>query len=89
MAGIGQSVSKEELEQEFMKFGKIQEFKFLRDRGTAYIDYVRLEDASEALKIMNGKRIGDDLIRVDFLRSQPARRVGESIYDIFTVIFRC
>lgn len=74
VAGIGQSVSKEELEQEFMKFGKIQEFKFLRDRGTAYIDYVKLEDASQALKIMNGKRMGDDQIRVDFLRSQPARK---------------
>ncbi|GAA0163325.1 RNA metabolism protein [Lithospermum erythrorhizon] len=74
VAGISPSVSKEELEAEFQKFGKIQEFKFLRDRNTAYVDYFRLEDASQALKSMNEKRIGGDQIRVDFLRSQPAKR---------------
>ncbi|KAL3506760.1 hypothetical protein ACH5RR_032142 [Cinchona calisaya] len=74
VAGISQSVSKEELEEEFMRFGKIQEFKFLRDRNTAYVDYFKLEDASQALKSMNGKRFGGDQIRVDFLRSQPSRR---------------
>ena len=76
MAGISQSVSKEELEEEFTRFGKIQEFKFLRDRNTAYVDFSRLEDASQALKNMNGRRIGGDQIRVDFLRSQPSRRVS-------------
>lgn len=79
VAGISQNFSKEELEEEFMRFGKIQEFKFLRDRNTAYVDYFRLEDASQALKSMNGKRIGGDQIRVDFLRSQPSRRVSKSI----------
>ncbi|CDP03488.1 unnamed protein product [Coffea canephora] len=74
VAGISQSVSKEELEEEFTRFGKIQEFKFLRDRNTAYVDFSRLEDASQALKNMNGRRIGGDQIRVDFLRSQPSRR---------------
>ncbi|GAA0163573.1 RNA metabolism protein [Lithospermum erythrorhizon] len=74
VAGISPSVSKEELEAEFQKFGEIQEFKFLRDRNTAYVDYFKLEDASQALKSMNGKRIGGGLIRVDFLRSQPTRR---------------
>ena len=67
---------KEELEEEFTRFGKIQEFKFLRDRNTAYVDFSRLEDASQALKNMNGRRIGGDQIRVDFLRSQPSRRVS-------------
>ncbi|CAI9108698.1 OLC1v1008369C1 [Oldenlandia corymbosa var. corymbosa] len=74
VAGLSQSISKEELEEEFMKFGKIQEFKFLRDRNTAYVDYFRLEDAAQALKNMNGKRLGGEQIRVDFLRSQPSRR---------------
>ena len=75
MSGISPSVTKEVLEKEFLKFGKIEEFKFLRERNTAYIDYFRLEDASQALKSMNGKRIGGDQIRVDFLRSHTSRRV--------------
>ncbi|KAG6395502.1 hypothetical protein SASPL_146147 [Salvia splendens] len=74
VAGISQSVSKEELENEFLNFGKIQEFRFLRDRSTAYVDYVALEDATQALKTMNGKQIGGAHIRVDYLRSQSSKR---------------
>lgn len=74
VSGVGPSVTKETLEAEFLKFGEIEEFKFLRDRNTAYIDYLRLEDASQALKVMNGKQIGGNQIRVDFLRSQTIRR---------------
>lgn len=76
MGGISPSVSKEELEEEFHNFGKIEEFKFLRDRNTAFVEYLRLEDASQAMRNMNGKRLGGDQIRVDFLRSQPSRRVS-------------
>ncbi|KAA8531428.1 hypothetical protein F0562_006219 [Nyssa sinensis] len=74
VSGISPSVSKEKLEEDFLKFGKIEEFKFLRDRNTAFVDYLKLEDAFQALKSMNGRRIGGDQIRVDFLRSQPSRR---------------
>lgn len=74
VAGISQSISKEELEREFLRFGNIQELRFLRDRNTAYIDYVRLEDANQALKAMNRKEIGGSQIRVDYLRSQSSRR---------------
>lgn len=76
MGGISSAVSKEELEEEFLKFGKVEDFKFLRDRNTAFVEYLRLEDASQAMRNMNGKRIGGEQIRVDFLRSQPTRRVS-------------
>ncbi|XP_022734715.1 flowering time control protein FPA-like isoform X2 [Durio zibethinus] len=74
VGGISQTISKEELEEEFRKFGKIEDFKFLRDRNTAFVEYFRMEDASQAMKSMNGKRIGSEQIRVDFLRSHPLRR---------------
>ncbi|KAG6725863.1 hypothetical protein I3843_02G042500 [Carya illinoinensis] len=74
VGGISPTVSKEELEEEFLKFGKIEDFKLLRDRNTAFVEYLRLEDASQAMRNMNGKRLGSDQIRVDFLRSQPSRR---------------
>lgn len=76
MAGISQSISKEELEKEFLRFGKLQEFRFLRDRNTAYVDYVTLDDAAKALKGMNGKRICGDQLRVDYLRSHSSKRVS-------------
>ncbi|XP_050237791.1 flowering time control protein FPA isoform X2 [Mercurialis annua] len=74
VGGISPAISEELLEEEFLKFGKIEEFKFVRDLNTAFIEYENLEDALEAMKSMNGKRLGGDQIRVDFLRSQSLRR---------------
>ncbi|KAJ1424477.1 hypothetical protein SESBI_11671 [Sesbania bispinosa] len=74
VGGISQAVTKEELEGEFRKFGKIDDFKFFRDRNTACVEFLSLDDATRAMKIMNGKRLGGDQIRVDFLRSQSTKR---------------
>ncbi|KAI8537480.1 hypothetical protein RHMOL_Rhmol09G0026600 [Rhododendron molle] len=74
VSGISPAVTKEILQEEFLKFGKIEELKFNRDRKTAYVDYFRLEYSSEALKRMNGKRIGSDQIRVDYFRSRTSKR---------------
>ncbi|XP_039033491.1 flowering time control protein FPA-like isoform X2 [Hibiscus syriacus] len=70
IGGISQTVSREELEEEFRKFGKIEDFKFLRDRNTAFVEYSRMEDASQAMRSMSGKRLGGEQIRVDFWRSR-------------------
>lgn len=85
MGGISPTVSKEELEEAFLKFGKIEDFKFLRDRNTAFVEYLRLDDASQAMRNMNGKRLGGDQIRVDFLRSQPSRRVSLVFRTLFVI----
>ncbi|KAI4371423.1 hypothetical protein MLD38_019662 [Melastoma candidum] len=74
VGGISSKVSKEDLEEEFIKFGEISDFKFFRDRNTALFEYVQLEDASQAMRSMNGKLLGGEQMRVDFLRSQPIKR---------------
>ncbi|VVB03244.1 unnamed protein product [Arabis nemorensis] len=73
VGGINPSVSKDDLEAEFSKFGKIEDFRFLRERKTAFIDYYEMDDALQA-KSMNGKRMGGSYLRVDFLRSQAPRK---------------
>lgn len=73
VSGISISTSKEDLEEEFSKFGKIADFKFLREKNTAYVDYARLEDATKALKMMHGKYRGGSVLRVDYLRSNSKR----------------
>ncbi|CAN8284587.1 unnamed protein product [Cochlearia groenlandica] len=73
VGGISQSVSKDELEAEFRKFGRIEDFRFLRERRTAFIDYYEIDDALRA-KSMNGKPMGGGYLRVDFLRSQAPRK---------------
>lgn len=64
------------MEAEFHKFGKLEDFKFFRDRNTACVEFFNLDDATQAMKIMNGKRIGGEQIRVDFLRSNSTKRVS-------------
>ncbi|XP_021752642.1 flowering time control protein FPA-like [Chenopodium quinoa] len=81
VGGFGPSVTKEKLEEELSKFGKIEDLKFIRDRNTALVDFVRLEDASAAVKNVNGLQIGDDRIRVDYLRSYPAKRDQSDFHD--------
>ncbi|KFK35180.1 hypothetical protein AALP_AA5G250300 [Arabis alpina] len=73
VGGISPSVSKDELEAEFTKFGRIEDFRFLRDRKTAFIDFFDMDDAIQA-KSMNGKRMGGSFLRVDFLRSQGPKK---------------
>ncbi|KAI3797972.1 hypothetical protein L1987_33237 [Smallanthus sonchifolius] len=82
VSGISMSTSKEDLEKEFSKFGKIEDFKFLRDKNTAYIDYARLEDASKALKMMHGKYKSGSVLRVDYLRSHSKRDQGPDFRDV-------
>lgn len=75
IGAIGLNITKEQLEDEFKKFGKIEELRFFRDRNTAIVNYYKLDDAVVAVKNMNGKQLDGELIRVDYLRSQPSRRV--------------
>ncbi|KAJ0973028.1 hypothetical protein J5N97_020987 [Dioscorea zingiberensis] len=85
VGGISSSVTKEQLEDEFSKFGKIEECTLLRDRNSAFIDYYKMDDAIAAQKNMNGKDLAGDQIRVDFQRSQPLRMVcmlnADDCYD--------
>ncbi|GLU04905.1 hypothetical protein SLE2022_220330 [Rubroshorea leprosula] len=83
VGGISSNVAKEELEEEFCKFGKIEDFRFFRDRNTAFVEYLRVDDASQAMRSLNGKRIGGEQIRVDFFRSQaPRRDPGPTSHDL-------
>lgn len=85
VGGISPAVTKEDLEADFRKFGKVDDFKFFRDRNTACVEFFNLDDAIQAMKIMNGKRIGGENIRVDFLRSNYAKRV--SLYFRMLILF--
>lgn len=54
----------------------LEDFKLLRERNCAFVDYVRMEDAVSAVEALNRKRIGDEELRVDYGRSQPSKRVS-------------
>lgn len=73
VGGIGSSVTKEHLKEEFLKFGKIEDYTFLRDRNSAVVVFVKMDDAVAAKKNLDRKRISEEQIRVDFLRPQPSK----------------
>lgn len=81
VGGISQSVTKVQLEDIFAKFGEIEEYRFLRYRGSAFICFRRIEDAIAAQKSMNWKHLGGSEIRVDFQRSPPLRRDWDAEHD--------
>ncbi|THU65021.1 hypothetical protein C4D60_Mb01t32750 [Musa balbisiana] len=82
VGGFNTSITKEQLEDEFSKFGKIEDYKFFRDRNSAIIEYHKLEDAIAAHKNMKGKRLAGELLCVDFLRSLPPRRDLPDRHDL-------
>eukprot|EP00249_Psilotum_nudum_P008773 c214_g1_i1 orf=1-780(-) len=74
IGGVSHLISKEQLEAEFKKFGVLREFKLLRDRNYALAEYEKLEDAIAAVQELNRQNIGNEELRVDYLRSQPIKR---------------
>ncbi|KAL6601761.1 hypothetical protein ACP70R_044981 [Stipagrostis hirtigluma subsp. patula] len=78
VGGISPSVSKEELEEEFQKFGKVEGFAFSQDQTAAYIDFEKLEDAISAHRSLNGKSLGGRELCVDFQRSKGRAEWSEA-----------
>lgn len=73
--GVSETITKDQLEAEFKKFGPLDDFRLLRDRNSALAEFRKIQDASAAVKGLNKKKIQGEELRVDFLRSQSAKRV--------------
>lgn len=72
--GVSETITKDQLEAEFKKFGPLDDFRLLRDRNSALAEFRKIQDASAAVKGLNKKKIQGEELRVDFLRSQSAKR---------------
>ncbi|KAK8460147.1 hypothetical protein SEVIR_2G284400v4 [Setaria viridis] len=78
VGGISPSVSKEELEEEFQKFGKVEGVAFSQDQTSAYVDFEKLEDAISAHRSLNGRTLGGKELCVDFQRSKGRAEWSEA-----------
>jgi len=88
IGGISSSVTEEQLEDELLQFGKLEEYRFLRDRNSALVGYYKFDDAIAAQKNLNGKSIGGEQVRVDFQKPQSSRRVC-MVYCYFGYHYKC
>lgn len=82
VGGISPNVTKEQIEGEFRKHGVLEDFKLLRERNCAFVDFANIEDAVGAVEALNRKRFGDEELRVDYGRSQPTKRVRANYSEV-------
>ncbi|KAG8186102.1 hypothetical protein JTE90_003184 [Oedothorax gibbosus] len=71
VGGLSEDVQKEDLEREFSKFGSLTKVWVARNPpGFAFIEFEDDQDATEAIKEMNGATINGAEIRVDLSRGR-------------------
>ncbi|GIY34858.1 RNA-binding protein Rsf1 [Caerostris extrusa] len=77
VGGLSADIQKEDLEREFGKYGTLTKVWVARNPpGFAFIEFEDDQEASEAIKEMNGATINGSEIRVDLSRGRGGRRGG-------------
>ncbi|KAH7424540.1 hypothetical protein KP509_11G013200 [Ceratopteris richardii] len=70
IGNISSSVTKEQLEAEFKRFGSLEDVRILRERNCAFVDFTRTDDAVAAFENMNKKLFGTEELCVEYVKSQ-------------------
>lgn len=71
------SVTKEELEELFTKFGEIREIKVVEGRGFGFVEMSSPAEAEKAKESLNGTDFKGRTLRVDEARPPRNRSFGE------------
>ena len=81
ISNICSSVTKEQLEAEFKRFGVVEDLRFLRDRSCAFVDFTKTDDAICALESLNRKKLGKEELHIEYGRStQQSKKVNPTTY---------
>jgi len=67
--GIGENTSREEIEQEFGKFGSVTD-TYNTGKGYAFVTYGSPEDAKNAMADLNGATVCGQQIKVDVAKGR-------------------
>eukprot|EP00898_Chlorokybus_atmophyticus_P002310 jgi/Chlat1/307/Chrsp1S03067 len=74
VGNVGRDVNYDKLYTEFKQFGTIQNLNLVKERHYALIEYDMVEEAIAAQQALNGKRVGNDSLAIDF--KAPGRSAG-------------
>eukprot|EP01116_Phalansterium_solitarium_P005110 TRINITY_DN1643_c0_g2_i1.p1 TRINITY_DN1643_c0_g2~~TRINITY_DN1643_c0_g2_i1.p1 ORF type:complete len:836 (-),score=212.16 TRINITY_DN1643_c0_g2_i1:360-2669(-) len=66
IGNIDESVTEPDLQREFEPFGPIETVRLLRHKTCAFVNFVHEADAAHALNQMQGRRIGDLAIKINY-----------------------
>ncbi|KAK6646105.1 hypothetical protein PHAVU_L009343 [Phaseolus vulgaris] len=68
------NVSEEELKQNFLQFGEIVSVKIQAGKGCGFVQFGTRASAEEAIQKMQGKMIGQQVVRISWGRTLAARQ---------------
>lgn len=74
VGNLDPNVSEEELKQTFLHFGEIVYVKIPMGKGCGFIQFGARTSADEAIQKMQGKMIGQQIVRVSWGRSPTAKQ---------------
>ena len=77
VGNLGNNGSKQELEKEFERFGRLHDVWVARNPpGFAFVEFEDFADAEEAIKALDGARICGERVRVEMARNKGNRGGG-------------
>lgn len=71
VGGLGNSGDKQELWRTFSRYGSLRDVWVARNPpGFAFVEFEDFHDAEEAVRAMDGRRLGDKKLRVELSRTR-------------------
>ncbi|XP_021818088.1 polyadenylate-binding protein RBP47B'-like isoform X2 [Prunus avium] len=74
VGNLDPNVTEEELKQTFMQFGEILYVKIPVDKGCGFVQFGTRASAEDAIQRMQGKMIGQQVVRISWGRSPTAKQ---------------
>jgi hypothetical protein len=68
IGNVDESVTEENLREEFAKFGEIESVRLLTAKTCAFVNFTDVENAVKALQELNGVTVGNVAIKVNFAK---------------------
>ena len=76
IGNLDYSVSREELEKLFSKYGKVEEIKLIEGKGFGFVEMSKQFEAEKAKGTLNGSDFKGRIIRVNEARPHKQRQKG-------------
>ncbi|KAM7446256.1 hypothetical protein ABFA07_005302 [Porites harrisoni] len=87
VGNLGSNGSKRELEMEFERFGRLHDVWVARNPpGFAFVEFVDLHDAEDAIKSLDGARICGERVRVEMARTNNSRGGGGGEVEVIALV---
>jgi len=78
IGNVSEEITKEQLQKEFAQFGEIESIRILGNKRCAFVNYKEKEHAENALKTLQGKKLGLLEIKINFGKVHTANNNNQT-----------